>query len=202
MRQNRHARAIVAGLFVFFVVLMGAAATARADGFVTPYIGYNFGGDSGNCQSLGNCSEKHTNYGVAFGAMGTVFGVEEDIGYAKNFFGAAFTDDSVFSAMTNLLVGVGVGPVQPYAVGGLGLIRSHVSGVIPGLCVVCGPVDSATTSLGYDLGAGVRVSVAPHVGIRGDIRHLHTLQDVNLVPIFSGQRLDFYRGSIGLSLKF
>jgi opacity protein-like surface antigen len=195
VKQHRH---VIVG--AVFVALVGVAAPARADGFVTPYIGYNFGGDSGNCPTLSNCSEKHTNYGVSIGAMGTLFGIEEDLGFAKNFFGLPGTDDSVFSAMTNLLVGIGVGPVQPYVLGGLGLIRSHVSSSIVGACFTCGPA-AAENAFGYDLGGGVTVSVAPHVGIRGDIRHLHTLQDVN-VSIFSGQHLNFYRGSLGVALKF
>jgi len=151
--------------FVFSVVSLAAAGSARADGFITPFIGYNFGGDSGNCPSLTNCNERHANYGVSIGAMGPIFGIEEDISYANNFFGESpNASNSVFSAMTNLMVGVGVGPVQPYVLGGLGLIR-------------------------------------PHVGIRGDIRHFHTIQDVNVL-VFTGQRLDFFRASVGLALKF
>jgi len=132
--------------------------------------------------------------------MGTVFGIEEDIGFAKNFLPSRW-DNSVFSVMTNLVVGVGVGPVQPYVLGGLGLIRSHVS-----VNVLCAAADrgpfSANNSLGYDLGGGVRLSATPHIGIRGDLRHLHTLQDVNFPDIFAGQHLGFNRVSIGLSLKF
>jgi len=182
-------RAVFAGV----VLLLGSAGAARADGFVTPFIGYNFGGDSGNCPSLRDCSDKHTNFGVSFGTMGPLLGVEEDISFAKNFFGdAPGTDNSVFSAMTNLLVGIGVGPVRPYALAGAGLIRSHVSLL---------DFTSDNNSLGWDLGGGVTVSVAPHVGIRGDIRHFHTFQDVDVL-IFNGQRLNFLRASAGLAFRF
>ena len=55
---------------------------------IVPFVGYNFGGDSGsNCVSLTNCKEKRTNFGVSLVSMGPVFGLEEDISYAKNFFG-------------------------------------------------------------------------------------------------------------------
>jgi len=40
-----------------------------------------------------------------------------------------------------------------------------------------------------------------HLGVRGDLRHFHTLQDVNLL-IFQGQKLDFWRASVGLALAF
>ena len=44
-------------------LLVLAAAPARADGFISPFIGYNFGGDSQNCVSLTNCDERRTNWG-------------------------------------------------------------------------------------------------------------------------------------------
>jgi opacity protein-like surface antigen len=175
------------------LLLVAVPATAHAEGFITPFVGYNFGGDSGNCPSLTNCTDKHTNFGVSLGSMGTIFGFEEDISYAKNFFGdAPGTDNSVFSAMSNLLVGIGVGPVQPYLLAGLGLIRPHVSTFA---------LSADSNAVGYDLGGGVTVLVAPHVGIRGDIRHFHTVQTLDL-PFFTSQRLDFFRASVGLALRF
>src|SRR4051812_36453980 len=69
--------------FVAFTVaaLAAVAAPARADGFVTPYLGYNFGGDSANCQSLTDCEEKHLNFGVSLMGTAAVIGFEEEIGY-------------------------------------------------------------------------------------------------------------------------
>jgi opacity protein-like surface antigen len=174
-------------------LLVATAAPARAGGFISPFIGYNFGGDSGNCASLTNCQEHRTNFGVSIGSMGTVLGIEEDISYAKNFFGdTPGADNSVFSAMTNLLVGLGVGPVQPYLAGGVGLIRPHVS---------LASISADKSAFGFDVGGGATVFVAPHIGFRGDVRHFRTLQDVNVL-IFTGQQMDFWRGSVGLNLKF
>src|SRR3989442_297807 len=100
----------------FTLIAFGASVLpARADGFVTPYIGFNFGGDSSDCASLRNCEDKRSNFGVSVGSMGKVFGYESDFGYAKDFFGKVQgTESSVFSWMNNILVGVGAGPVQPY----------------------------------------------------------------------------------------
>ena len=175
------------------VVVVAAPASARADGFIVPFVGYNFGGDSGNCPRLTNCTDRHANFGVSLGTMGTLFGAEFDLGYAKNFFGEVpGTDNSVLTAMFNVLGGIGVGPVRPYVLAGVGLIRPHVSSIT---------LSSDNNAFGYDLGGGLTLSVAPHVGIRGDIRHLHTAQTINVL-FFNDQRLDFFRASLGLSVRF
>jgi hypothetical protein len=179
-------------------------ASARADGYLTPFLGYNFGGDSANCQSLTNCDEKHSNYGLTIGSASGILGFEEDIAYAKDFFAAVpGTENNVFSAMSNMLVGVFAGPVQPYGLVGIGLIRSHVS---------LNPTNvssSTTNAIGYDIGGGVYGFFSPHVGIRGDVRHLHTFQDVGVLQSLSNgalaspqQKLDYWRASLGVAFKF
>jgi opacity protein-like surface antigen len=186
---------------VAFAILALAAATvpARADGFVTPILGYNFGGDSANCQALTNCEEKHLNFGVSLMAASGIFGFEEDVAYAKNFFASMpGTENNVFTAMSNLTAGVFAGPVQPYVLAGVGLIRSHVS--------LNPTATGAQTSnaFGYDLGGGINGFFSRSVGIRGDLRHFHTFQEVpilraNLVP---QENLDFWRASLGITFRF
>lgn len=186
-------------------VLFALGATpARADGFFTPFYGFNFGGDS-NCATI-NCEDKRTNFGVSFGKMGSVFGFEEDIAFAKDFYGTVpGADNSVFTLMSNLLIGVGKGPVQPYFLVGAGLVRAHTT------VGITSQLDTQNNSLGWDLGGGVNGYFTPHVGIRADLRHLRTLQDVNPgVPfigpvvgqVFVPEKLDFWRASVGLALKF
>ena len=185
------------------MLLSVAAAPARADGFLTPFYGYNFGGDSSNCTSFSSCEDKHTNFGVSIGKMGAVFGVEEDLSVAKDFFGKVpGVENSVFTLMTNMLIGVGAGPVQPYFLVGAGLIRPHSSFNVTSF-------DTKNNSLGWDMGAGVNGYFSRHVGVRGDVRRFKTLQDVN-VPllgniasqIFTQQKLEFWRASIGVSLRY
>jgi hypothetical protein len=185
-------------LFVFAsMLLILVSAPARADGFIVPFVGYNFGGDSGNCPSLTNCTEKRLNFGVAFGSMGAAIGFEQDISYAKNFFGETpGVDNSVFSAMSNVLIGPGVGPVRPYFVIGAGLIRPHASSLLGSVTGTGG----GKNSLGWDLGGGL-TGMFGRVGIRGDLRRFRTLQNIDLL-IFTGQKLDFWRASAGLALTF
>jgi len=181
---------------VLTVALSTSARPAYAEGFLTPFVGFNFGGDSANCITLSNCDEKRLNWGVSFGSRHGIFGFEEDIGYAPNFFGkTAGGDNAVLTVMSNLMVVVPAGPVQPYALAGLGLIRPHAK------------FDSSSLSLdqnalGYDVGGGVNIFLAHSVGVRADVRHLHTLQNITLGNILSSQPLDFWRASLGLALRF
>jgi len=42
-------------MIVLTAVVVLRPAPARADGFLSGFVGYNFGGDSQNCVSLRNC---------------------------------------------------------------------------------------------------------------------------------------------------
>jgi len=180
--------------FALVLTTLGAVP-ARADSYVSPFVGFNFGGDSANCASLTSCNEKRTNFGLAFGSTSGILGVEEELGYAKDFFGnVPGASNSVLTLMSNLVLVIPAGPVQPYGVIGLGLIHAHAQ------------LDTSSLSLtkntiGYDIGAGLNIFLVHSVGIRGDVRHMHTLQDVTL-GIFSSTKLDFWRGSAGVTFRF
>ncbi len=177
---------------VFALLTIASATPAHAEGFITPFVGFNFGGDSANCLSLTNCQEKRTNFGVSFGVL-SGFGFEEDISYAKDFFGSTpGTDSSVFSAMSNLMIVIPAGPVRPYVLGGVGLIKAHVNSSLSSIA------SFDNNSFGYDLGGGLHI-IFGHVGVRGDVRYFKTLQDI---PLFTSQPLEFWRGSLGVTFAF
>ena len=185
------------GRIVAFVLvcLAVSAVPARADGFISPFIGFNFGGDSANCLGFSNCEDRRNNWGVSLGTMGGVFGFEADIGYAPQFFGKTDTgDNAVLTVMSNLMVIIPAGPIRPYGVVGLGLIRSHAQ-------LNSSLTDFSQNTLGYDIGGGLNIFFVHSFGIRGDVRHMHTLQDVTL-GVFQNQPLDFWRGSAGVTFRF
>ena len=182
-------------LLVTTVLLLPRPAAAQ--GFINPFFGWNFGGDA-KCLEITGCEEHTTNWGVAFGALGPVFGFEQEFAYAKNFFGEAPTYGSdVLTVMSNIIVNAPIPVVRPYAVGGVGLIRAHVEPTVGSL------LSLSNNSFGWDIGGGVIVG-SSHVGVRGDIRDFHTFQDIEFAGInFAGEeKLDFGRASIGLFLKF
>src|SRR5215203_2695774 len=97
-RRTTRSRLLTATRLLCAVLCLTAfsAAPARAQGFISPLIGYDFGGDA-RCLGIGdiiNCEDTKLNIGVGFGVMGNVFGFEEELAYASNFFGSAPSYDS------------------------------------------------------------------------------------------------------------
>jgi hypothetical protein len=177
-------------------LLVYSVAPARADGFISGFLGYNFGGDSQNCVSLSNCEERRNNWGVSLGSTGAPFGFELDIGYAPDFFGKTSTgSNAVLTVMGDLLLTIPAGPVQPYGLVGLGLVRPHAKTDLASLA-------TDQNTLGWDIGGGLNVFFGHTFGVRGDLRHIRTLQDVTLFGVFNNAPLDFWRGSAGVTLRF
>ena len=188
-----HSRRI---LVLAIALLSWTAPPARAQGFISLFAGYNFGGDSANCVSLQNCDDKRLNWGASIGTRRGVLGFEEDIAYAPDFFGkAAGVSNGVLTMMSNLMIVVPAGPIQPYAIVGLGLIRQHLQFDASSL------TSTDNNTLGYDIGGGLNIFLGHTVGVRGDVRHLRTLHDTTL-GVFSNGQLDFWRASAGLTLRF
>src|SRR4030095_12884141 len=162
-------------LAVTIALLVLSAVPARAQGFISPYLGFTFGGDvAGDCASLTNCETKRLNWGVAFGSTGGIFGFEEDIGYAKDFFGQTpGSDNGVLTAMSNFMVIIPAGPIRPYALFGIGLIHPHIAFDTSSFAF-------SKNALGYDVGGGLNIFLTHGFGIRGDVRHLQTFEDLSL----------------------
>jgi hypothetical protein len=180
-----------------FAFAVGASASARADGFVNPFVGYHFGADSA-CASVTNCDQKDVEIGISFGAVGPVLGFEVDLGNGNNFLGRAPNfESSVTTVMGNLLVAPQIAIVRPYVVGGLGLIHTHAA--LTGIDV---PVTN-DSALGWDLGGGLMIFFGTHVGVRGDLRAFKTLQDVTAFGFtLPDTRILFGRANIGVVFKF
>ena len=179
---------------VFAAALLAASVTsARADGFISPTLGYKFGGDSANCPSLTNCDDKRLSWGVSLGATSGAIGFEEDIAYLPDFFGKTpGVDNAMLTLMSNLMIIIPAGPIRPYGVIGLGLMRPHAT---------FNSLSLSQNTLGWDIGGGINIFLTHGFGIRGDVRRMRTLQDVTL-GVFSTDHIDFWRASAGVTLQF
>ena len=193
------------------VALAAAPRPASADWTLTPFVGWNFGGaaDINTGSSGSNTSstfERKIDYGASLAKMGSgPIGFEIDFGYSPNFFetgtaasGFDFTNDSNVTTLTgNVLIGAHGGPIRPYVVGGVGLIRTNVQD-LSGLF-------SATSKndFGMDVGGGVMGFFSNNVGLRGDVRYFRSFRGTtdNASGITLGD-FKFWRASAGVSFKF
>lgn len=186
-------------LWLVLVLLCIAAAPreAAAQGFISPFIGFDFGGDSG-CPTASDCEDKNSNVGVAFGSMGALFGGEFEIGYARDFFGEIpGVSSNVLTVMANFMVGPRIGAIRPYVLGGVGLFKTHVELTTNDL------LETDNNSFGYDLGGGIIVMFGEHVGVRGDLRRFSTFQERSILGFdISNERLSFQRAAAALVLAF
>lgn len=190
--------------FPWKVLLMGAllvmasAVPARAQGYISPLIGYDFGGNAG-CPEISNCEDKRTNIGVAIGKMGAIGGAELEFADAKNFFGdVGDQSSSVVTLMGNFMIVPALGPVHPYLLAGLGLMKTHVE------LTTSDVLSTTNNSLAWDVGGGVTILFTPHLGIRGDLRHFHSTKSFPIPFIGSSddEKLNFGRISGALVFAF
>ena len=189
-----------------FGLLLGmmAPAAARADGMIVPFIGVNFGGNSGKELSAAIDAER-LDWGVSFAYMGGgVLGLEADIANSPDFFGKSdLGGSSVLTATGNLVFGIPIGGQQgvgfrPYALVGLGVIRSRVDTFGEAL-------SREESEIGWDFGGGAMFFFGSHVGLRADLRYFRSFGDLDfdLVDLIERRgKLDFARASTGLILRF
>ena len=186
MTRLAHVKRFFVLTAIVLAVLYGTATDARAQGFFSALVGYDYSGDS-LCATLRGCEEKHLNIGFSFGKLGKAGGFEEEIAWAKNFFGSteAGADSNVLTVMSNFMLAPKIGPVRPYGLFGVGLMKAHVN--MNPIAIV-----SFTNN-----------TFGSHVGIRGDIRHFNSFQELNFLGLSAGggTKLSFGRASAALVLQ-
>jgi hypothetical protein len=177
-------------------LLIAWAAPAGAQSFVSPFLGYNFGGDSG-CPTVTNCEDKQLNAGLAIGRMGNLVAFETEIGYARDFFGdSPDVASSLLTVMGNMMLVPDLGPLRPYGLVGLGLMRTRVE-------LDAESILAAENQVAWNIGGGAMLFFGEHVGLRGDIRYFHSLQELPVINFdIGGERIDFGRASVALLLRF
>ena len=196
MTVSRMRRVAATGAMALALPLL-TAAPAAAQGFISPFIGYDFGGDS-LCPAISTCEDKNVNVGVSFGSLGRVFGAEAEIAYVPGFFGEIpGVSSSVLSFMGNVMLAPRIGPIQPYGLAGVGLLKTHTELTLPAL------LESTNNHFGWNVGGGVILFAGRHLGVRGDVRYFHAFQDLEILGItIADAKLDYGRASAGLVFKF
>jgi opacity protein-like surface antigen len=187
--------------YLLVLALLLIPGVARADWLLTPYGGMTFGKDAKNVE--------HFNWGVNAGWMGAgIVGWEVDFNHTPNFFEPKdsggttelFGSNNVTSLMGNVLIGVPVGGqrgggIRPYASAGLGLLKQNVPGTSDFL-------DVSRNDWGFNIGFGAHVFASDHVGFRGDVRYLRSLEnDEGTLNDFKAGNFDFWRWTAGVTFR-
>ncbi len=181
------------------LLALTAPASARADGFVIPFVGVNFAGNSGH-DLADSIDAQRFDWGVSAAYMGAgAVGIEGDVAYSPDFFGKTdIGGSSVLTATGNLLLGIPIGGehgagIRPYALAGLGMVRVNVD--------VLGAAKPDTTKAAWDVGGGVMFFFGTHIGLRADLRYFRTVGDVDFLGPQPAS-LEFARGSAGAIIRF
>jgi len=174
------------------------APHARAQGFISPTFGYNFGGDSG-CLEAFDCEDKNWNFSLSAGALGSVVGFEVEWLWANKFFGETVdSSTSVTTFMGNFMLAPKISIVQLYGLAGIGLMRTKFEDDVF-------DTEESENQIGWDAGGGLMVFVHRNVAIKADVRYYHSFETLDLLGIEfenTENRLDFGRFGIGVVFKF
>jgi opacity protein-like surface antigen len=161
---------------------------ARAEGFVNPWAGVNFGSDIADGRAA---------VGVNAGVMGAgIIGGELGLGYSPRFFGTKtdFGSNTVIDVMANVLVGVPLGGLRPYVTAGLGIVRTQIDG---GRLF---SVAASNTDPGWNAGGGVMGHFTDHMGVRLDLRYFRNFNGDRLGNLELGG-FHYWRASLGLTVR-
>ena len=114
-----------------------------------------------SCASLTNCEDHRLSWGVSIGPNSGAFGVEEEHRLRPDFFGRTpGFDNAMLTAMSNLMVVIPAGPVHPYGVFGVGLMRPHVE--------LTDLTSLSKTAFGWDFGGGLNIFLTQRLRAEGE----------------------------------
>ena len=189
-------RRLLLGTVTVISVLMGTASQARAQGFISPMLGFNFGGVSG-CPELRGCENKQRDLSISFGKFGTILGAETELAYSPKFFGdAPGLSSNVLTWMGNVMLAPKAGPLRPYLVGGTGIMKTRFELKATRLLM-------SDTAFGYNVGGGIFALLGDHFGLRADVRYFHSFPDVKILGItLPSEKLNYSRIGAGILLQF
>lgn len=186
------------------LILLGALyvvvvpTRAHAEWFATPFVGAAFAGSVPEGSRL--------DYGVAAGWLGPIAGFEVDISHRPEFFEVAdvpaflLSDSSVTTVMFNGLFRVPWDGkrLRPYAAGGVGWLRTRIGAEDDF-------VRGTSSNFGFNVGGGVMAHLSDRIGLRGDIRYFRDLQELEMESeffSFGDDKLDFWRATVGVAIRF
>lgn len=190
-------------LLALIVALSPTAA--RGDWVFTPFFfGSSFGADT-SYLTTDPLSSQAIYGGSAAWLMDSGLGVEGDLAIVPGFYEGErelIMSSSVMSLFGNVIVAAPLRitreSLRPYAVGGLGLIRSNAEETFP-----VGVFEISDRVLGLQLGGGAIGFVSERIGLRFDLRHTRAVRrGTDDVTPERKTKVSFWRAAVGVVLRY
>lgn len=185
-------------------LLAVSANPARADWFVTPFIGLKFAGDTNFVDLEQGASNTKLTLGVAAGGVSNgIFGFEGELGYSPRFFerssGSLIARSNVLTLMGNLIITAPKSltgySLRPFVSGGGGLM--HV-----GIHDKANVLDVNSNLFGIDVGGGAVGELTRRTSLRFDLRYFKSVTNEDQEVVGFGQgKLSFWRAAVGLAIR-
>lgn len=177
------------------VLLIAAPSVARAQFFITPYVGTSF---ASSVDDYDFGTKLH--YGVALDWLSSSgLGFEIDAAYSPTFFEPGEdeflefeSDGNITTLMGNIVFG---GLSGIYLSGGVGLMRSNIQSV-GGLFE-----DLSDNGFGWNAGGGLRIG-GSRFALRGDLRYFRQFDEIGSINNIQLGSLSFWRAGAGVSIGF
>lgn len=157
-------------------VLALTSSEARAEWFVFPFAAANAGGDT---------TRESGAYGGSFGWTGRWFGAEAEATWSPDFFdgdGGFRTRHEATTYAGTALAGALIGSWRPYGSLGIGVLRSEIE-------EVGGLASLADSRAALHIGIGLMWAARARLSLRGDVRYVRALEDMEPEGNVFGERL-------------
>jgi opacity protein-like surface antigen len=188
------------------VLTCAAPSSAAADWYVTPFIGNAFRGTTTFVDEYSGKARRKMTVGGSASLIVGVFGVEVDYAWVPRFFQDPDPEVIIVNSRVQTLTGnvIVAAPLsltreslRPYAVMGVGTMAAHVEyfrDLLP-------RVDDNLTA--FAVGGGVIGMLGNRTGVRFDVRRFTNLdRDTPSGTTFGPARLHYWRGTVGLTLRY
>jgi Outer membrane protein beta-barrel domain len=183
------------------LLLLSIPRGAGAQSFVvSPFV------DTTLSSPTGTGGSSKAGFGVAFGKLGRVVGLETEVTYHPEIVDNAangLAKSHVLTLSENLVVGPTIAHVKPYGVIGAGDLHLNATSIAS--VAVPTPESTSNNYFTIDVGGGVAYFFNKSLGARGDLRYIRAygldLDDLEASGL-TFNRFEFWRAFVGATFRF